>query len=131
MLAGMPALKLRIQPSLYAVCRLAASEAPPSWLGQEPWVSLTRSQDELSVICVEERVPPEVTAERGLRLIRFEGPFAFEATGVLASVAGPLAEAGIPVLAVSTYDTDYVLVKAERLPEAVRVLRRGGHDVTA
>ncbi len=123
-------LRLRVHPGLYAACRLPAAEPLPIWLPEEPFVSLTRTPDELSVICAEESVPADVTAERGLKLIRFEGPFAFEATGILASVAGPLAEAGIPVLAVSTYDTDYVLVKAERIAEAVRVLRREGHEVT-
>ena len=85
---------------------------------------------EVSVVCEAAAHRHAACAERGWRFIAFVGSFAFTVTGVLASVLGPLAEAGVSILALSTFDTDYVLVKEERLPHAVAVLRACGHRVS-
>lgn len=90
---------------------------------------MTRTPEELSVVCSEEHVPEGVEAERGWRAFGLEGPLDFSIVGVLASVASPLAAAGISIFAVSTYDTDYVLVKGALLETATAALRKAGHEV--
>jgi hypothetical protein len=93
---------------------------------------ITRTADELSVVCAEEHVPSGVQAEDGWNCIQLQGPFPFEMTGVLTSILNPLAAAGIGVFAMSTFDTDYVLVKADRLQAAQDALRLAGHvDITS
>ena len=74
-------------------------------------------------------VPDEVRAERKRRLMQIEGKLAFAMTGVLSSLATPLAEAGISIFAVATYDTDYLLVRDEDLQEATKALEAAGHRV--
>jgi hypothetical protein len=90
---------------------------------------VTRTSDELSVVCPEKNVPGGVRSEGEWRVLVLEGSFEFSAVGVLASVAAPLAEAGVSIFALSTYDTDYVLVKEEGLDRAVSALRQRGHEV--
>ena len=82
------------------------------------------------MVCPEGSVPEDVRCEGGWRVLKLEGPFGFSEVGVLVSVAGPLAGAGVSVFAVSTYDTDYVLVKEEQLRPAVAALRGRGHEVS-
>lgn len=91
------------------------------------FVSITRTRDELSIVCNERDVPSGVKADRGWRALKIEGPLDLALTGVLASIAVPLAEAQINLFAISTFDTDYVLVKADRVAEAIGVLRNAGH----
>ena len=112
-----------------AVCRLDPSAQVPGWATQAALFSVTRVPDELSVVCPEENVPVGVRSEAGWRVLALEGPFEFSAVGVLASVAAPLAEAGVSIFALSTYDTDYVLVKEEGIDRAVSALRERGHEV--
>jgi hypothetical protein len=113
-----------------AVCRLPPEASLPAWaLAGGEFVSITRTSDELSIVCAEARVPPGVEAESGFRVLKVQGPLAFEATGIIARLATCLATAGISVLAVATYETDYLLVKADRLEAALAALRAGGHTV--
>lgn len=91
--------------------------------------SVTRTDGELSVVCDEEAVPEGVRAEPGWRALRVDGPLDFGLTGVLAGLASPLAEAGVALFSLSTFDTDYLLVKAGTLYEAVQVLGEAGHEV--
>lgn len=112
----------------FAVCRLAPDTAAlPAWATAGPWYSITRTADELSIVCPAAQVPAGIQAERDWRMLRLTGPFPFELTGILAAVLAPLAEATIPIFALSTYDTDYVLVKAHDLERAVAALRAAGH----
>jgi hypothetical protein len=94
-----------------------------------PFCSVTRAHDELSIISLERLVPPTVTASRGWRLIRFTGPLDLSAVGLLSSVTAPLARAGVGLLTLSTYATDYILIRSGRLKEARRALRAAGHTV--
>jgi len=92
-------------------------------------VSVTRTEHEISVVCETRFVPAEVLAETGFRALEFQGPFAFELSGILASVLNPLAEAGIGIFALSTYNTDYVLVKLTDLPRVLLTLSKAGHEI--
>jgi hypothetical protein len=112
----------------FAVCRLDPSAALPTW-PQGSFVSITRTPDELSIVCDESSVPADVRTERAWRALRVEGPIAFEVTGVAAAITAPLATAGISVFLIATFDTDYLLVKSEVFGRAVEVLRESGIEV--
>jgi len=112
-----------------AVCRLEPQAAVPAWATRGPFFCIMRTADELSIVCAEGAVPPGVRSERGWRAFKLEGPFDFTQTGILASVLSPLAEAGVGVLALSTYDTDYVLIKGSQLEQAVAALEACSHSV--
>jgi hypothetical protein len=121
-------LTLSVLPETLAICRLEREARIPEWATGD-FVSITRTRDELSIVCDERHAPPGVKADRGWRALKIEGPLDLSLTGVLASIAVPLAEARINIFAISTFDTDYVLVKADRVTEAIGVLRRAGHRV--
>jgi hypothetical protein len=122
-------LTLTILPERLAVCRLDPGADVPIWATIGPFFMVARTAEELSILCAERQVPPDVVREPGWRAIKFEGPFNFGLTGILASVVGPLAEAGVSVFAFSTYETDYVLVREGQLEAASRVLADRGHLV--
>jgi enamine deaminase RidA (YjgF/YER057c/UK114 family) len=107
-----------------SICRLAPSERIPSWALElhDGFVSITRTPDELSIVCPEEAVPPDTRVEEGFRALVVPGPIPFAETGVLAGIARPLAAAGISIFAVSTFDTDYVLVREADLDGALSAL---------
>lgn len=125
-------LTLDVLAGQLAVVRLAADAAVPAWFGQAtgPIVSVTRTADETSLICDAVVVPSDARAERGWRAIKLRGPLAFSMTGILAGILTPLAEARISIFALSTYDTDYVLVRAADLPSALNALRHA-YDIQA
>ena len=123
-------LSLTVQKPLLAVIRLPAGDGLPWWAASSGFLSLTRTADETSLVCEDSRVREGVPVERGFRALRVDGTLAFAETGILASLATPLAQAGVPVFVVSTYDTDYVLILETWLREAVDALRKAGHSVT-
>ena len=122
-------LTLTLLEERLAVCRLKAAAEVPAWATAASLFSVTRTAAELSVVCPEEFVPDGVRCERGWRAFELGGPFEFSEVGILSAVAAPLAEAGVGIFAVSTFDTDYVLVKEERLDPASDALRARGHEV--
>jgi hypothetical protein len=123
-------LNLTIVDGTFAVCRLEADAPMPPWATAGSFSSITRTADELSVVCRQDAVPEEVVGERGWRCLRVAGTMPFSVVGVLASLVAPLAEAGISVFAVSTFDTDYLLVKAADFEKAVTALTQAGHSIT-
>jgi hypothetical protein len=112
---------------MYAICRLEPEATIPDWANAGGFISITRTSDELSLVCLEANVPVDVKADRGWRCFKVEGPLDLSLTGVLASLANPLAEARINIFAISTFDTDYLLVKENKLTQAAEVLIRAGH----
>lgn len=111
------------------MARLEADAPTPAWAARGGFSSITRTADELSVICAAEVIPPDVKAERGWRCLAVVGPLDFSLTGVLASIMAPLATAGVSILSVSTHDTDYVFVRAPTLRAAIEHLRAAGHEI--
>jgi len=109
------------------VCQLAAGAPTPSWAEDSEFSCVTRATGELSIVCEEDRVPEGVRVELGWVALKIEGPFPFSMTGVLASFLQPLSDAKIPIFAISTFDTDYVLVKREDLERAKKTLAATGH----
>lgn len=125
----MQGLALTALPGRYAIGRLPADAAFPAWLPTRGFVACTRTLHELSVVCEEDALPATVTATRGWRALGVDGPLAFELVGVLASLSGALAAAAVSVFVVSTYDTDYLLVREAQFEAAVAALRGAGHTV--
>ena len=122
-------LNLTILPECFAVCKLDRKEKLPDWALGASLCAITYTRDELSVICSEDCVPAGTLCEKGWKALKFEGSFEFDLVGVLNSVTVPLAEAQISVLVLSTYDTDYVLVKEVQLKAAMSVLSGYGHII--
>jgi len=128
-------LQYRVLKEQFAVCRMAAVAAAPAWPAGGELYCATRTRDELSFVCPEHFVERaqfhqsgEIKVERGWLALKLEGPFPFSMTGVLASFLQPLAEARVSIFAISTFDTDYVLVKEKSLPQALAALRSAGHE---
>ena len=125
-------LALDLRPGEYTVVKLdPAAPAGPELLAAPGLVSVTRTADEVSVVCRSESAPEGVAAEAGWRLLTVRGPFEFSLTGILAALAGALAAAGVPIFALSTFDTDHLLVKQADLDRAIAALREAGHDVAS
>ena len=121
-------LKFRWLPGPYAILRLAPDAHIPDWATKGDFTSITRSADELSIVCPTGNLPPDVQSPHRWICLKLEGPFPFELTGVLLSFIEPLSTKGIPIFAISTYDTDYVLVP-EEFAWALDVLRDAGHEL--
>ena len=122
-------MTLSVLEDSFSVCRLAPDADISSWVPTKGFVSVTRTAEELSIVCQSDVLPDSVRTEGGFRVLKIEGPFDFSLTGILLAVIGPLGDAGISIFAVSTYDTDYVLVKKNDLNQAVSVLSACGHTV--
>lgn len=128
----MAKLTLHLLPESFVICRLSPSSSLPSWAFDGPFVSITKTGDELSIITIDDhRLPKDVQCERNWKCFKLQGPFPFDMTGILTSVLNPLGKADIGILAVSTFDTDYVLVKESNLQIAIDVLKQNGHSVHA
>ena len=122
-------MRLRFFRGEFVVCRLDPEADLPVWLPKSAWWSATRSRNELSVTCDAGVVPDDVASSGPWRLLGVEGPLAHDQVGVLASLSGSLAEASVPIFVVSSFDTDWLLVPAERLADARAVLTQAGHQV--
>ena len=122
-------MKLQILKSTVSVCRLDAKAAIPDWAMHSNFLSVTRTTSELSIVCETGRVPQEIQAEQGWKIFQVEGTLDFSLSGILAGIANPLAEAKISIFAISTFDTDYVLVKEENLEQATAVLSANGFEI--
>jgi hypothetical protein len=122
-------LELTLLPERFAISRLAADSPIPPWATQGLFFSVTRTGDELSVVTELSLVPAGVQSQPGWRVLKVHGPFVLSEIGVLASLAAPLAETKISLFAVSTFDTDYLLVASETLSAAIAVLERAGHTI--
>jgi hypothetical protein len=120
---------ITILSQLLAVCRLDPVEKVPPWLKRDGFVALTYTCDELSIVCDERWVPDGIQVEKGWRILKVQGPLDFSQVGVLAAIAAPLARAGVSIFVISTFDTDYILVKESSLSHAKEVLRQDGHFV--
>lgn len=122
-------MQLYALDELYAVVRLEPDAPLPDWAVRGHFRSVTRSDTEMSIVCREEDVPPNASAERGWVCFQVAGPLDFSLTGVVASLVAPLAEAAIPLFLISTFETDYLLVREHDHRAAVEALDLAGHSV--
>jgi hypothetical protein len=122
-------IPISLLPGRFAVCRLSVNAPSPDWARPGTLLAYIHTPEEFSVVCQERYVPPEVKAERGWRSLKVHGPLDFSLVGVLASLTAVLAEASVSVFVLSTFETDYVLVKEKQLERAVQALRQAGYTV--
>ena len=122
-------LRMSVVAMDLAIARLEAGTAVPAWAMAGEFFSITRTPDELSVVVERAQIPSGTPADGEWCALKVEGPLPLSAVGVLHSITGPLARAGISIFAVSTHDTDYLLVKAEAMGRAVQALAAAGHTV--
>jgi hypothetical protein len=123
------ALDLDVLSGAYAICRWPGDASLPDWVHQGAFVSITRTPTELSVVCAADVVPAGTVHEAPWRLLAVRGPLDFALTGVMASLAAPLADAKVSLFTVATYDTDYILVRAGDLERGIEALRSAGHRI--
>jgi hypothetical protein len=116
-------------PGVFAICRLDADATIPSWATKGSFFSLTKTDEELSIVCEEVNIPPSVRCEKSRLMFKIEGPIDFSLTGILASIANPLAQAKVSIFAISTFDTDYVMVATHDLEKASECLRNAGFEI--
>ena len=119
-------IQLQLMSETFAVCRYAPDTPPEGLIPPDGFFALTRTHDEVSLVVEEAAVQAGCQAEPGWRGMKVLGPLDFSLIGILSSLTLPLAAAGISIFAISTYDTDYLLVKAERLSDAMEALREAG-----
>jgi uncharacterized protein len=122
-------LKFRWLHGYYAIARLAPDSPIPAWATQGEFTSMTRTGDELSVVCPAENLPADVHSPHHWLCLKLQGPFPFELTGVLLSFIQPLSSNGIPIFAISTYDTDYILIQESFVERALNLLKQSGHEL--
>jgi len=122
-------LKFSFVPGAFAICKLPASAPIPDWALTGPFISVTRTVEELSIVCHADNLPRDVNAESHWICFKLQGPFAFSQTGILASFIAPLSAKAIPIFAISTFDTDYVLTKEEFAGFALQTLQQAGHQL--
>ncbi|TQN62607.1 ACT domain-containing protein [Agrobacterium tumefaciens] len=122
-------VKLRVLEGEYGVARLQASEAIPAWADGGGFVSISRTDDELSIVCRKDRIPRDVQFDAGWSCFKFQGPFAFDETGIVLSVIEPLSTNDIGIFVVSTFDGDHLLLKTGDLEKAFGLLANAGHSL--
>jgi uncharacterized protein len=122
-------LKFHTLSGLYAVVRQSADAPLPTWAAHGAFTSITRTADELSIVCPAENLPNEIGPDLRWVCLKLEGPFDFSLTGVLLSFISPLSGNGVPIFAISTFDTDYVLIPQEHAARATELLQQAGHQL--
>src|SRR5882762_7838662 len=129
MAAAIRHLELTLLPERFAISRLAADSVVPGWAMQGPFFSVTRTGEELSIVTEISRVPAGVQSQSGWCVLKVHGPFVLSEIGVLSALSSPLAEGKISLFAISTFDTDYLLVASSTLSAAIAALERAGHTI--
>jgi hypothetical protein len=124
-----PKLALEVLPDELAVCRLPVDAPVPKWAWSGELTSITSTDEELSLVCAADPVPTEITHTAGWRALKIRGPLDFSLVGILAGITGVLADAEVAIFAISTYDTDYILVRGDQLETAVAALCMAGYEV--
>jgi len=115
-------LTLSILPEKLGICHFDKNSEIPEWAKDINFCSITRTNDELSIVCPQTKIPAGVLAERNWRAFKVKGPLGFSLTGIVASLSRPLAKAKISILYISTYETDYLLVEEKNLGKAREIL---------
>lgn len=121
-------LTMKLLNEKYGVCRLDTLENLPEWAFKSDFYSITKTRDELSIVCLEENIPSHINCEKNWRILKVEGPLDFSLIGILSSISSILAKEKISIFVISTFDTDYILIKEKDLSQAIRSLE--GEDYT-
>ena len=127
----MKPLKFMVLKGSFGVCRLPKNSSIPNWPYNRVFFSITKTDEELSIVCPQENIPGDVKVEKRWTVLKVEGPLDFSLTGILANLATILAKGGVSIFAVSTYDTDYILVKEKNMAKASELLKKAGFKLTS
>jgi hypothetical protein len=122
-------MNFTLLPDTFALVRMGPSDPVPEWTAGGPFVSITRTASELSIVCLERVVPAGTHADRGWQCLRVDGPIPLNTVGVSAEFSTVLARASVSLMPIATYETDYVFVKGDRIAAAIDALQRAGHSV--
>ncbi len=122
-------LSLLVIGPVFAIATLNKAEPIPGWVMSSDFYSITKTYDELSIVCPQDNIPLDVKINKGWRCLKVQGPLGFDIVGILASLSLPLASEGISIFVFSSYDTDYIMVKKYDLDKAIEVLRKAEHSV--
>lgn len=122
-------LTMKLLKDSFGVCRLDSKDSLPNWATIGEFYSISKSSEELSIVCNEENIPVNIKCERDWRALKVEGPLDFALVGILSSIAGILAKEKISIFAISTYDTDYILVKEKDINKSIDTLKTEGYNI--
>lgn len=122
-------LTMKLLKEKYGVCRLDKTDSIPNWAKDSDFFSITKTLDELSIVCSQQNIPNDIKCEKDWRILKIEGPLDFSLIGILASISTILAQKEISIFAVSTYDTDYILVKDNDVDNAIEALVNKGYEI--
>ena len=122
-------LTLKLLKDTYGVCRLEKGSSIPSWAFDGEFYSITKTDDELSIVCLQKNIPDNIKCEHNWRILKIQGPLDFSLIGILSKISSIMAENKISIFAVSTYDTDYILVKEEKIDLAISILENDIYQV--
>jgi len=125
----MKLLTMKLLKEKYGVCRLDKTESIPEWAKDSDFLSITKTLDELSIVCSIDSIPRGVKCEKDWRILKVEGPLDFSLVGILSSISSVLAQQKISIFAISTFDTDYILVKDKDVDNAVSSLSNAGYEI--
>lgn len=122
-------LTLKLLKDRYSVFRLNKNEEIPKWIFDEEFFSITRTNDELSIVCLQDKIKEDNKCEKDWRILKIEGPLDFSLIGILSRISTLMANNGISIFAISTYDTDYILIKEESINRAIEVLENNNYNI--
>lgn len=122
-------LTLKLLKDKYSVCRLNKNDEIPKWIFDEEFFSITRTEDELSIVCLQDKIKKDIKCEKNWRVLKIEGPLDFSLIGILSKISTLMANNDISIFAISTYDTDYILIKEESINRAIEVLEKSNYSI--
>lgn len=122
-------LTLKLLDKTYAVCSLSKNKKIPLWAIEGDFLSITKTEDELSIVCEEKNVAEGIKYEGNWKILKIEGPLDFSLVGILAKISNLMAKNNISIFAISTYDTDYILIKLGNINKAIEVLKKDNYNI--
>ena len=122
-------LTMKLLKEKYGVCSLDKNELIPKWAQSSDFFSITKTCDELSIVCSQDHIPNDIKCEKNWRILKIEGQLDFSLIGILSSISTILAQKGISIFAISTYDTDYILVKNKDIDNALNSLAKERYEI--
>jgi len=122
-------LNLKLLKDKYSVCRLNKDDEIPKWIFNEEFFSITKTEDELSIVCLQDKIKEDIKCERDWKILKIEGPLDFSLIGILSKISTLMANNNISIFAISTYDTDYILIKEESIDKAIEILENNNYNI--
>ena len=126
----MEKLRIRLLQGTYAVCQIKDTENILNCFDEKDFFSITKTEDEISVVMLQDKISSDVKVEKDWRILKVEGTLDFSLIGILAKISGILAKNFISIFVISTFNTDYILVKEEKIEKAMTVLSKEGYEIS-